>query len=68
MESPLRYFVGPQGPQIKRSQEMERHGGIGPRQADWLKDFLRLPGDIPGHDTFNRVFLPLASICRCTVR
>jgi hypothetical protein len=33
--------------------EMEEFGKT---KEDWLKTFLRLPGGIPSHDTFNRVF------------
>ncbi|MDR1557315.1 MAG: ISAs1 family transposase [Tannerellaceae bacterium] len=33
--------------------EME---AFGKAKEEWLKTFLRLPGDIPSHDTFNRVF------------
>jgi predicted transposase YbfD/YdcC len=29
---------------------------FGTRRADWLKGFLDLPGGIPSHDTFRRVF------------
>jgi predicted transposase YbfD/YdcC len=29
------------------------------RKADWLKSFLELPGGIPSHDTFGRVFARL---------
>jgi predicted transposase YbfD/YdcC len=29
---------------------------FGKAKAKWLKTFLRLPGGIPSHDTFNRVF------------
>lgn len=28
-------------------------------QEDWLKLFLKLPGGIPSHDTFNRLFASL---------
>jgi hypothetical protein len=28
-------------------------------KVDWLRSFLTLPGDIPSHDTFNRVFAVL---------
>lgn len=28
----------------------------GKSKFDWLKQFLQLPGDIPSHDTFGRVF------------
>lgn len=36
--------------------EMEEFGKC---KEDWLKTFLRLPGGIPSHDTFNRVFSAL---------
>jgi predicted transposase YbfD/YdcC len=36
--------------------EMEE---FGKSKEDWLKTFLRLPGGIPSHDTFNRVFSAL---------
>ncbi|GHV52375.1 hypothetical protein FACS1894181_15420 [Bacteroidia bacterium] len=36
--------------------EMEEFGKA---KEDWLKTFLRLPGDTPSHDTFNRVFSAL---------
>jgi hypothetical protein len=36
--------------------EMEEFGKA---KEDWLKTFLRLPGGIPSHDTFNRVFSAL---------
>jgi hypothetical protein len=29
---------------------------FGKAKEEWLKTFLRLPGGIPSHDTFNRVF------------
>jgi hypothetical protein len=29
---------------------------FGKAREEWLKTFLRLPGGIPSHDTFNRVF------------
>jgi predicted transposase YbfD/YdcC len=29
---------------------------FGRRRADWLRGFLQLPGGIPSHDTFRRVF------------
>jgi predicted transposase YbfD/YdcC len=32
---------------------------FGKAKAEWLKRFLRLPGVIPSHDTFNRVFSAL---------
>jgi hypothetical protein len=32
---------------------------FGRAREDWLKTFLRLPGGIPSHDTFNRVFCAL---------
>jgi predicted transposase YbfD/YdcC len=31
----------------------------GLNKREWLKTFLRLPGGIPSHDTFNRVFAAL---------
>jgi len=34
-------------------EDMETFGTI---RAPWLKTFLELPGGIPSHDTFNRVF------------
>jgi predicted transposase YbfD/YdcC len=33
----------------------------GRAKKDWLKTFLQLPGGIPSHDTFNRVFTALDS-------
>lgn len=36
--------------------EMEE---FGKSKEDWLKTFLHLPGGIPSHDTFNRVFSAL---------
>jgi predicted transposase YbfD/YdcC len=36
--------------------DMEEYGKA---KQDWLKTFLRLPGGIPSHDTFNRVFQAL---------
>jgi hypothetical protein len=36
--------------------EMEEFGKA---KEKWLKTFLRLPGGIPSHDTFNRVFSAL---------
>ncbi len=36
--------------------DMERFGWL---REDWLKGFLELPGGIPSHDTFNRVFSAL---------
>jgi len=33
----------------------------GQSKKDWLKTFLGLPGGIPSHDTFNRVFTALDS-------
>ena len=32
---------------------------LGHLRPDWLKTFLALPGGIPSHDTFNRVFAAL---------
>lgn len=32
---------------------------FGKAKIDWLKTFLKLPGGIPTHDTFNRVFSAL---------
>ena len=32
---------------------MEEYGKA---KKDWLKTFLQLPGGIPSHDTFHRVF------------
>jgi len=29
---------------------------FGKSKESWLRTFLRLPGGIPSHDTFNRVF------------
>jgi hypothetical protein len=29
---------------------------FGKAKEEWLKTFLRLPGGIPSHDTFNHVF------------
>jgi hypothetical protein len=31
---------------------------FGKAKRDWLSTFLRLPGGMPSHDTFNRVFPP----------
>jgi hypothetical protein len=36
--------------------EMEE---FGKSKEEWLKTFLHLPGGIPSHDTFNRVFSAL---------
>ena len=33
--------------------------GYGKAKAGWFKTFLKLPGGIPSHDTFNRVFASL---------
>jgi predicted transposase YbfD/YdcC len=33
--------------------------GYGHAKIDWFKSFLMLPGGIPSHDTFNRVFSAL---------
>lgn len=43
---------------------------FGLAKADWFKTFLRLPNDIPKHDTFNRVFAALrpAAFLDCFVR
>lgn len=43
---------------------------FGLAKADWFKTFLRLPKDIPKHDTFNRVFAALkpAAFLDCFVR
>jgi hypothetical protein len=35
---------------------------FGKAKAEWLKEFLRLPGGIPSHDTFNRVFSALEPV------
>lgn len=32
---------------------------FGTMKQDWLKTFLKLPGGIPSHDTFNRLFASL---------
>ena len=32
---------------------------FGKAKQEWLRTFLRLPGGIPSHDTFNRVFSAL---------
>ncbi len=32
---------------------------FGHAKHEWFKTFLRLPKEIPGHDTFNRVFAAL---------
>ena len=31
---------------------------FGISKIEWLKTFLKLPGGIPTHDTFNRLFQP----------
>jgi hypothetical protein len=36
--------------------EIELYGNS---KEEWLKTFLELPGGIPSHDTFNRVFAML---------
>lgn len=43
---------------------------FGEAKHDWFKTFLKLPGGIPSHDTFNRVFQALdpASFLECFVR
>ena len=43
---------------------------FGAAKHDWLKTFLELPGGIPSHDTFNRLFAALdpASFLECFVR
>ena len=43
---------------------------FGKAKHDWFKTFLKLPGGIPGHDTFNRVFQALDpdSFLDCFVR
>ncbi len=33
---------------------------FGKAQRAWLRGFLKLPGGIPSHDTFNRVFSAIA--------
>jgi len=38
--------------------EIENYGKA---KREWLNSFLRLPGGIPSHDTFNRVFAALAT-------
>jgi len=35
---------------------MCRHGAFGRSKEALLRQFLRLPGGIPSHDTFSRVF------------
>ena len=35
---------------------------FGKAKSPWLKTFLKLPGGIPSHDTFNRVFSLLDSL------
>ena len=37
--------------------EIENYGKA---KREWLSSFLRLPGGIPSHDAFNRVFATLA--------
>jgi hypothetical protein len=32
---------------------------FGKAKGKWLRTFLKLPNDIPSHNTFNRVFLAL---------
>lgn len=34
---------------------------FGKAKEDWLRTFLKLPGGIPSHDTFNRVFAAIDS-------
>ena len=43
---------------------------FGEAKHDWLKTFLELPGGIPSHDTFNRLFQALdpQSFLECVVR
>lgn len=36
---------------------------FGKAKRDWLKTFLELPGGIPSHDTFNRVFSAINPDC-----
>jgi predicted transposase YbfD/YdcC len=39
-----------------RRRELRRHGAVRTRQGALLRRFLRLPGGIPSHDTFSRIF------------
>lgn len=43
---------------------------FGKAKSDWLKSFLELPGGIPSHDTFNRVFSAIDPGCflECFIR
>ena len=43
---------------------------FGEAKEDWLKTFQELPGSIPSHDTFNRLFQALdpKSFLECFVR
>ena len=43
---------------------------FGDAKEDWLKTFLQLPGGIPSHDTFNRLFQALdpQSFLECFAR
>ena len=45
----------------ERSQRLERDRELWQGEARGLSSFLRLPGGIPSHDTFNRVFAALAT-------
>lgn len=37
---------------------------FGHARKDWLQTFLRLPGGIPSHDTFNRETGNARAVCR----
>jgi hypothetical protein len=39
-----------------RRRELRRHGAVRAQQGGLLRRFLRLPGGVPSHDTFSRIF------------
>jgi hypothetical protein len=41
---------------IAGAQDWQEIETFGCKRLDWLKGFLKLPNDIPSHDTFERVF------------